>query len=105
MFYAVFRAARLTGEAQTKQQAEAAERHLIQEMFSKRYGGENNTSFRDFASDRYLRYVGQKNVNIGAKRLYVGILVRSFGAKLLADITPQDCRKYQVALNAGREGK
>jgi integrase/recombinase XerD len=84
--------------AQTKQQAEIAERAIIEEAFNKKYGVRNSIGFSAFANDIYIRYCEQNNINIGAKRLYVRRLCDAFRATDLSDITPQDCRDVQVQL-------
>jgi integrase len=85
-------------EAQTKTEAEQAERSIIKNAFNKRYGAHSDTSFTEFAEGPYTRYYEGHNVNVGAKRLYIETLVKAFKGKYLADITPQDCRDVRSKL-------
>lgn len=56
-------------EAQTKDDAEKAERKIIESAFNHRYGIlDTNTTFADFADGPYTRYVEQHNINQGAKK-------------------------------------
>jgi integrase len=85
-------------DAQTKEQAEIAERKIIEAAFNRKYGIADSILFKDFADGPYTRYCKQKNVNIGAKLLYIRTLNKEFKGKALADITPQDCRDCQERL-------
>lgn len=85
-------------EAQTKEEAELAERKIIEQAFNNKYGVISTTTFRNFANNQYTRYYEQHNINIGAKRLYVRYLVERFGNRALSDITAQDCRDVQAVL-------
>jgi integrase len=86
-------------EAQTKQQAEQAERSIVEQHFNRRYGiTDSKTTFAEFATGPYSKYVEQKNVNKGAKRLYIATLTKHFKKRLLSEITPQDCRDVQWSL-------
>lgn len=86
-------------EAQTKEQAEKAERFEIEKLFNRRYGiQDTETTFSQFVDSTYSKYVKQNNVNIKAKKIYIKILKSFFGKKLLIDITPQDCRDLQYKL-------
>lgn len=83
-------------EARTKEQAEMAERKLIEQAFNQKYGvAAESVGFAEFANGPYLRYVRQNNVNLVAKELYIRLLVKRLGRMNLADITPQDCRDAQ----------
>ncbi len=84
-------------EARTKAQAEQAERYIIEQVFSKRYGaqGSDNTTFNEFVDKTYSKYVAQNNVNVYVKGIFTRELKRFFGTKRLSDITAQDCRDYQ----------
>ena len=83
-------------EAQTKEQAETAERREIEKLFNKRYGVADNTiTFNKFVDDKYMSYVRQNNTNVYVKELFVKELKKFFGKILLSDITAQDCRDYQ----------
>lgn len=85
--------------AKTKEQAEQAERKLIDEAFEKRYGnGKDQTKFKDFAEGKYTRYVEQNNRSLANKRLYIKMLVMRFGERPLSSISAQDCRDYQAVL-------
>lgn len=85
-------------EARTKDQAEIAERHIVENAFNKRYGVAQATGFVEFANGPYTRYFESVNTNIGAKRLYVQRLCAAFKGKTLDAITPQDCRDVQTKL-------
>lgn len=86
-------------EAATKEQAEIAERKLVEGVFNRRYGiSDQKTAFADFASGPYAKYVEQNNVNKGAKRLYIATLSKHFKKRLISEITPQDCRDCQWSL-------
>jgi integrase len=85
-------------EAQTKEDAETAERKLVTDAFNKRYGILDDTLFADFASTTYLDYCRQRNANIKAKELYVRILIEYLGKTPLIDITPQTLRDIQWKL-------
>jgi len=82
-------------EAQTKADAEAFEAKLISDLLKRRLGVAQDVSFAEFVDNQYEKYVRQKNVNIGAKLLYIRELKSFFGKMLLADVTAQDCRDYQ----------
>jgi integrase len=88
-------------EARTKEQAEQAERAMVEAVFNKKYGKADKTTFVDFGRGRYTRYCDQQNANIGAKRLYVETLCEAFRNKTLDEITPQDCRDVQAKLRKG----
>lgn len=82
--------------ATTKQQAEEAERKLIEQAFNQRYGiADNTTTFKEFAEGVYTQYVEQRNINKTAKRQYIRLLCDVFKSQPLAGITPQDCRNCQ----------
>jgi site-specific recombinase XerD len=86
-------------EARTKEQAENAERMLVQRLYDRRFGvSEASPAFAAFANGTYKRYCEQHNVNITAKLQYIGILIDHFKRTPLADITPQDCRDCQASL-------
>jgi integrase len=82
-------------EAQNKADAEAFEAKLLSDLLKRRLGTAKEVSFAEFVDNQYEKYVRQKNVNIGAKLLYIRELKYFFGKMLLADITAQDCRDYQ----------
>jgi integrase len=82
--------------AQTKEEAEYAERELIREAFDKRYGRGSKEKFGEFVERVYRKYVKQNNVNLGAKDLYIRLLSDVLGSQSLMDITPQDCRNIQA---------
>lgn len=84
-------------EATSKTKAEAAERKLIDRAFNKRYGFSNHdVRFADFADTTYRKYVRQKNANTVAKEIDIEYMIEFFGKrKLIAEITPQDCRDVQ----------
>src|SRR5689334_21812398 len=64
--------------AQTKEDAEKAERKIIQDAFDKRYGFSSSVSFVEFGNGPYTRYFESVNTNLGAKRLYVRLLCEAF---------------------------
>lgn len=83
--------------AQTKAEAEAAEREIIRKAFNQRYGiTDNTTLFREFAEGPYRQYVEQNNVNKVTKYQYISLLCDVFRSQLLCQISPQDCRNAQV---------
>lgn len=83
-------------EAQTKEQAELAERKIIEQAFNRRYGiQDTSTTFAEFADGQYTRYVQQHNVNITAKNHYIKLLKDQFKRLMISEITPQDCRDAQ----------
>lgn len=83
-------------EALTKEDAEKAERKIVQDAFNRKYGVTQTVGFVEFANGPYTRYFESVNTNIGAKRLYVKRLCEAFKGKNLDDITPQDCRDVQA---------
>lgn len=86
--------------AKTKEQAEAAERKIIERAFNKQYGiADTVTTFKEFADGPYTQYVNQKNVNKTAKIQYIGLLKKFFKNQVLTSITPQDCRNCQDAMD------
>lgn len=86
-------------DAKTKEQAEAAERKIIERAFNQRYGiADTTTSFTEFADGPYTRYVKQKNVSITTKLQYIKLLTAFFKKQILTTITPQDCRDCQTAM-------
>lgn len=84
--------------AQTKEEAEQAAREIVRQAFDKRYGVSKGTDFTEFAEGTYARYVEQHNINIAAKRLYTRLLCERFKGTAINDITPQQCRDVQAAL-------
>jgi integrase len=82
--------------AQTKEEAEHAEREIIREAFDKRYGRGSKETFGDFVERVYRKYVRQNNVNLAVKDLYIRLLGEAFAGRMLVDITPQDCRNAQA---------
>jgi integrase len=85
--------------AQTKEQAEKAERKIIEDAFNRRYGtGPAEVGFGEFCEGTYKRYYEANNANVTAKRGYVRRLCEAFRGKALNEITPQDCRDVQAKL-------
>lgn len=82
-------------EARTQEQAEKAERKLIDDVFAGKYGERKNPTFADFVDNVYLKYCRQKNVNVYVKEIFCEVLKDFFGKMKLRDITPQDCRDFQ----------
>ena len=83
--------------AQTKEEAEHAEREEIRRAFDKQYGRGSRERFDEFVERVYRPYVAQHNVNQAVKRTYIGYLLQALGKRALGDITPQDCRNVQAA--------
>lgn len=83
-------------EAQTKEQAEIAERKEIERAFDKKYGKGSKETFREFVERVYERYVEQNNTSLATKRFYTRLLKERFGTHRLGDITPQDLRDAQA---------
>jgi integrase len=87
---------KVLSDAQTKEQAEIAERKEIEKVFNKRYGiADNETTFTKFVDTTYKKYVKQHNVDIVGKGIFIAELKKFFKNKLLVEITAQDCRDYQ----------
>jgi integrase len=82
--------------AQTKEEAEHAEREIIREAFDKRYGRGSKETFTQFVDRVYRAYVVQNNTNVAAKDLYIRLLCAVLGDKSLVEITPHDCRTVQA---------
>ncbi|HMO82192.1 MAG TPA: tyrosine-type recombinase/integrase [Pyrinomonadaceae bacterium] len=90
-------------EARTREEAELVERKLVKQLFDKAYGVTDIiTTFEDFVESTYRKYVEQNNVNKGAKKLYIKLLLKHFRSKALHTITPQDCRDCRSKLQYGR---
>lgn len=86
-------------EARTREQAELAERRLVDRLFGVRYGvADTETTFGSFCESKYKPYYETHNVNVGAKKLDVELLNRHWRTKPLSEITPQECRNVQAAL-------
>lgn len=86
-------------EAVTKEQAEQAERKLIEDVFNNRYGvKDRTTTVAEFADSTYLRYCTQNNTNLTAKKQYIGLITKRLGRMLITDLTPQNCRDFQAWL-------
>jgi integrase len=83
-------------EAQTKEEAEHAEREIIRAVFNKKYGIGSKETFGQFVERVYRNYVRQNNVNQKTKAVYIRLLVGAYGKRPLVDITPQDCRNAQA---------
>ena len=79
-------------EARTKEQAEQAERRLLDDLFDAKYGERRKPAFTQFCDETYLKYCRQHNANSYVIELFVKELKTFFGSKLLTAITPQDCR-------------
>jgi len=85
--------------ARTREEAELAERQLVKAHFDKSFGvADVTTTFGDFVESTYRKYVDQNNVNKGAKRLYIKLLISQLRDKPLDSITPQDCRDCRSKL-------
>lgn len=82
-------------EARTKDQAEIAERKILDDLFAGRYGQRQSPLFSTFVDKTYLRYVHQHNVNTYVKELFCTELKVFFGRMKLSEITAQDCRDYR----------
>lgn len=80
----------------TKEQAEKAERALIEQIFNSHYGiADTSTTFSDFVDKVYVNYVEQKNENVYVKMIFIKILKEHFGSKAISSLTAQDCRDFQ----------
>lgn len=83
-------------EAQTKEQAELAERKIVEQAFNRRYGvTDSSLTVKEFANGIYLRYCEQHNPNLTAKKQSIAIFTERLGRLALVDVTPQDCRDLQ----------
>jgi integrase len=72
-------------------------------LFDESYGvTDTTTTFEDFVESTYWNYVEQNNVNKGAKKLYIKLLLKHFRSKALHTITPQDCRDCRSKLQYGK---
>ncbi len=79
--------------ARTKEEAELAERQLVKQLFDRSFGlADTTVTFGDFVETTYRKYVEQNNVNKGAKKLYIKLLLKHLKDQPLHTITPQDCR-------------
>ena len=86
-------------QARTREEAELAERQLVKAVFDKSFGvADVTTTFSDFVESTYRKYVDQNNVNKGAKKLYIKLLLTQLKDKPLHAITPQDCRDCRSKL-------
>lgn len=86
-------------EAQTKQEAELAERQIIKASFDHSYSvADTTTTLATFIEKKYRPYVEQNNVNKGAKDLYIRLLLAHFKKQTIGSITPQDCRDCRAKL-------
>jgi integrase len=83
--------------AQTKEEAEHAEREIIREAFDKRYGRGSRETFDSVVARIYRKYVEQHNVNLKVKDLYIRLLSGELGNRPVTEITPQDLRNVQAA--------
>lgn len=87
-------------EARTREQAELAERKLVEALFNRKYGvTDTETTFGEFCETKYKLYYQQKNVNTVAKKIDVDLLNKYWQNTPLVDITPQDCRNVQQLLS------
>lgn len=86
-------------EAQTKQEAELAERQIIKASFDHSYSvADTTTTLASFIEKKYRPYVEQNNVNKGAKDLYIRLLLENFKKQTIGSISPQDCRDCRAKL-------
>jgi integrase len=86
-------------EARTREEAELAEAQLIKKLFDRAYGiTDSTTTFDSFVETKYRKYVEQNNVNIGAKNLYIRLLLEQLRNRPLSLITPQDCRDVRAKI-------
>lgn len=86
-------------EAQTKREAELAERQIIKAAFEHSYNiADTTTTLAAFVEKKYRPYVEQNNVNKGAKNLYVRLLLEHFKKQTIGSISPQDCRDCRAKL-------
>ncbi len=82
-------------EARTKEQAELAEKKLIDNLFNEAYGERKPIGFTEFVDTVYLKHARQKNPTIYVIEIFCTELKKFFGNRKITTITPQDCRDYQ----------
>jgi hypothetical protein len=89
--------------ARSKEEAELAERQLVKQLFDRSSGlADKTVTFGDFVETNYRRYVEQNNVDKGAKKLYIKLLLKHLKDQPLYTITPQDCRDCRNKLQFGK---
>lgn len=83
-------------EARTQAQAERAEIAAKEEVYQGRYGLRKSPVFDDFVRRVYLPHAEQNKRSYGkSDAVYSPVLIRFFGDKRLAEITPLEIEKFK----------
>lgn len=87
---------RSLAEAQTKEQAEAIERRILEQSADRAWNfRDKNTTFEQFVDAVYTPYVHQHNKNIYVKEIFIKELKAHFGKMVLSEIVEKDCMQYR----------
>lgn len=82
-------------EAQTRREAEKAERAILSELFEKRYGIGGQKNFAEFVENSYKPYAEENHKGYYVECSALKALVARFGKLRLADITPEEVEKFK----------
>lgn len=82
-------------EAQTKRQAERAERILRDEIYENRYGNGGQRNFADFVEKTYKPYAKEHKRGYNVELSILTVLIEKFGKQKLGEITPEAVEKFK----------
>jgi integrase len=82
-------------EAQTRRQAEKAERVLRNEIFENRYGIGGQKLFADFVEKSYKPHAKEHKKGYSVELSVLNVLIDRFGKYRLCDITPEEIETFK----------
>lgn len=82
-------------EAQTKRQAERAERILRDEIYENRYGDGGQRNFAEFVENSYKPYAQEHKRGYKVELSILNVLIEKFGKRKLIEITPEAVEKFK----------
>ena len=82
-------------EAQTKRQAERAERILRNEIYENRYGRGGQRLFADFVENSYKPYAEEHKKGYHVECSVLAVLVKRFGNNRLCEILPEAIEQFK----------
>jgi integrase len=82
-------------EAQTRRQAERAERILRNEIFENRYGIGGQKLFSDFVEKSYKPHAKEHKKGYSVELSVLNVLIERFGKYRLCEITPEEIEEFK----------
>ncbi len=82
-------------EAQTKRQAERAERILRNEIYENRYGRGGQKLFADFVENSYKPYAKEHKKGYEVECSVLRVLIERFGKYRLSEILPEEIERFK----------